>query len=85
MGLVYTSAINFNDEPIYAKLHSLSESLVPVVSDNALETSTSTWGSLGAYISMLRDAGPMNVSVRTLPSTATWYFAPESSSLAKQV
>lgn len=25
VGLVYTSAINFNDEPIYAKLHYIIE------------------------------------------------------------
>lgn len=48
-----------------------------------LETSTSTWGFLGAYISMLRDAGPTNICICTL-STATWVLALESSPLAKQ-
>lgn len=48
-----------------------------------LETSTSTWGFLGAYISMLRDAGPANIHTHTL-NAATWYFALESSPLAKQ-
>lgn len=62
MGLVYTSAINFNDEPIYAKLHYIIE-VISACKEviMCLKLPRVHVDSSESYISVLRNAGPVNI------------------------
>lgn len=75
MGLVYPSAINFNDEPIYAKLRYIIEVISAckeVIMYLKLPRIRVAFSE--SYISVLGDAGPVTIFKHS-PRITIWSYA----------